>query len=213
MKATVFSQDGTKKKEIDLPESVFGGKINEHLMYLVVKAYQANQRQGTSKTKGRSEVSGGGKKPWRQKGTGRARSGSNTSPVWVRGGKAFGPNPRSYTTTIPGKMRLAALRSAFSARAREEKVMVVDAISCNQPKTAIIANMLKALSVYQKRNLLITSPDQKNVFLAGRNIKNLEIKPLAEINALDVLHKENIIFGAEELLGTLAHKFEKVVSA
>jgi large subunit ribosomal protein L4 len=119
---------GEDRGTITLADELFGIKPNEHVVYEVVKAYQANQRQGTHKVKGRAEVSGGGTKPWKQKGTGRARSGSNTSPLWVRGGSVFGPRPRSYKMEIPKKIRRLALRSALSDRANENHVIVVEAI-------------------------------------------------------------------------------------
>jgi large subunit ribosomal protein L4 len=203
MKAKVYRQDGKVKGEIELPASVFAAEIKEHLLYQVIKGYLANQRQGTSKTKGRSEVSGGGRKPWRQKGTGRARAGSNTSPIWARGGKAHGPDPRDYTTHLPRAMRRQALRGALSSRAKDEKIMVVDALVCEPPKTKIIAEFLNALSLYGSRNLLILEKNATGVYRAGRNIKNLDIKPLSEINAYDVLNSENIIFSGENLIGKL----------
>jgi large subunit ribosomal protein L4 len=201
MKAKVYRQDGKVKGEIELPASVFAAEIREHLLYQVIKGYLANQRQGTSKTKGRSEVSGGGRKPWRQKGTGRARAGSNTSPVWARGGKAHGPDPRDYTT--PRAMRRQALRGALSSRAKDEKIMVVDALVCEPPKTKTIAQFLSALSLTGSRNLLILDKNATGIYRAGRNIKNLDIKPFSEINAYDVLNSENIIFGGENLIGKL----------
>ena len=203
MKVKVYRQDGKVKGEIELPASVFAAEIKEHLLYQVIKGYLANQRQGTSKTKGRSEVSGGGRKPWRQKGTGRARAGSNTSPVWARGGKAHGPDPRDYTTHLPRAMRRQALRGALSSRAKDEKILVVDALVCEPPKTKTIAQFLGALSLTGSRNLLILDKNATGVYRAGRNIKNLEIKPFSEINAYDVLNSENVIFGGENLIGKL----------
>jgi large subunit ribosomal protein L4 len=200
MKAKVYQQDGSIKGEMELPESVFGADVNEPLLHQVITQYLANQRQGTSKTKGRSEVSGGGRKPWRQKGTGRARAGSNTSPIWVRGGKAFGPDPRDYFTNIPRKMRKLALVSALSSRAKDEKVMVVEQIACESVKTKTMVAMLKALSVQGKRNLLVIDTDAQNVFLSGRNIKNVNIKPVRELCAYDIVSNENIIFGNERLI-------------
>lgn len=208
MKAKLYQQNGTVKGDYDLPDTVFGVDVNEHLMHQVIIMLQANQRQGTSKTKGRSEVSGGGRKPWRQKGTGRARSGSNTSPIWVRGGKAFGPDPRDYYSNIPKKMKRLALSSALSSRAKDEKVMIVESISCDAVKTKTIFAMLEALTVSGKRNLLIIDKDTKNVFLSGRNIRDLEIRPVSEINALDILRNENIIFGDERLIA----KVQEVVA-
>jgi len=203
MKAKLYQQDGQVKGEVDLPDAVFAAEIKEHLLFQVIKGYRANARQGTSKTKGRSEVSGGGKKPWRQKGTGRARAGSNTSPVWVRGGKAHGPDPRDYSTRIPKPMRKAALASALSSRAKDEKIMVVDRITCDPPKTKIIARLLGALAVADRSTLLVVDPKAKNLYMAGRNVKNLTIKPLPELNAYDVLQSENIIFDGETLIGKL----------
>jgi large subunit ribosomal protein L4 len=208
MKAKLYQQNGTVKGDYDLPDTVFGVDVNEHLMHQVIIMLQANQRQGTSKTKGRSEVSGGGRKPWRQKGTGRARAGSNTSPLWVRGGKAFGPDPRDYYSNIPVKMKRLALSSALSSRAKDEKVMIVESISCDAVKTKTIFAMLEALTVSGKRNLLIIDKDTKNVFLSGRNIRDLEIRPVSEINALDILRNENIIFGDERLIA----KVQEVVA-
>jgi large subunit ribosomal protein L4 len=204
MKAKVYKQDGKVKGEIELPASVFAAEMKEHLLYQVIKGYLANQRQGTSKTKGRSEVSGGGRKPWKQKGTGRARAGSNTSPVWSRGGKAHGPDPRDYTTHLTKKMRKLALVAALSSRAKDEKIIVVDAISCEPPKTRTMVQLLNALSLYGSRNLLIVGTNGTGIYRAGRNIKNLDIKPLAEITAYDIINNENIIFDGEKLIGKLS---------
>jgi large subunit ribosomal protein L4 len=203
MKAKLYQQDGKIKGEIDLPDAVFAVEVKEHLLFQVIKGYRANLRQGTSKAKGRSEVSGGGRKPWKQKGTGRARAGSNTSPVWVRGGKAHGPDPRDYTTHLSKPVRVAALKSALSSRAKDEKIMVIDGVVCEPAKTKIIAQLLSALSVAGKRNLLVVGSDSKNIYMAGRNVKNLDVKPLSEINAYDVINNENIIFNGEKLIGKI----------
>lgn len=208
MKAKVFQQDGTLKGEVDLPDSVFAAEVKEQVLYQVLKGYLANKRQGTSKTKGRSEVSGGGKKPWRQKGTGRARAGSNTSPVWMRGGKAHGPDPRDYTTRLPRRLRIQALTSALSSRAKDDKIMIVDGIVCDPPKTKIMAKLLRDLSLADRKNLLIVGTDRAGViYRAGRNVRDLAIRPLAEINAYDVLNNETIIFGGADLI----EKLEKAV--
>jgi large subunit ribosomal protein L4 len=204
MKAKVYLQDGKAKGEIELPASVFAAEIKGHLLYQVIKGYLANQRQGTSKTKGRSEVSGGGRKPWRQKGTGRARAGSNTSPVWARGGKAHGPDPRDYTTRLPRALRKQALASALSSRAKDGKIIVVDAISCDPPKTKTMAGLLAALSLSGSRNLIVVESNAGSIYRAGRNIPDLDIKPLSEITAVDVLNSENIIFHGEKLIGKLS---------
>ena len=178
MNAKVFTQDGKEKGTVELPEEIFGVEVNNALMHLIVKSYLANQRQGTAKTKSRTEVSGGGRKPFRQKGTGRARAGSNTSPVWVRGGKAFGAIPRNYGGTIPKKMRRAALCSALSSRAKDEKVMVIDRMTVEEPKTKLVNTILNGLSILNKKNLLIIDEGDRNIFLSGRNIKDVQIKPV-----------------------------------
>ncbi|HLV31617.1 MAG TPA: 50S ribosomal protein L4 [Chitinispirillaceae bacterium] len=208
MNAKIFQQDGTVKGEIELPEDVFGTDVNETLLHQVITQFLANQRQGTAKTKTRAEVSGGGKKPWKQKGTGRARAGSNTSPIWVRGGKAFGPQPRDYYSRIPKKMKRLALKSAYSSRAKSENVIVIDHIECNKPKTRTIQDMLKAISLNGRKNLLIVDNESQNIYLSGRNIRDLEIKNVSEINAYDILKNENIIFSDEKLVG----KVKEVVS-
>lgn len=200
MKAKVFTQDGKEKGTVELPEEIFGVEVNNTLMHLVIKSYLANQRQGTSKTKSRTEVSGGGRKPFRQKGTGRARAGSNTSPIWVRGGKAFGATPRNYGGTIPIRMRRAALCSALSSRAKDERVLIIEQMSLKEPKTKRVNDLLNELSILDKRNLLIIGENDRNIFLSGRNIKNVQIKLVKEINAYDVLKNENIVFSAENLI-------------
>jgi len=200
MKVKIYSIDGKDVGEIDLADNVFGADVNEHLLWEVIKSLRANQRQGTAKTKTRAEVSGGGKKPWKQKHTGNARAGSNTSPLWVRGGKAHGPKPRDYVTNIPKILRTKALISALSSRAKEGKIVVIDKVGIEAPKTKFIVGMLKALSVLDKRNLLIVDPADKNVYLSGRNVKNLHIRPVNEINALDIINNENVIFGEQGLV-------------
>lgn len=210
MKAKVYSQDGIIKGEVDLAESVFNTAINKQVLYLVIKSYRANLRQGTAKTKGRSEVSGGGRKPWKQKHTGNARAGSNTSPLWKRGGKAFGPQPRDYYAKIPGTLRKIALTSALSSRAKDDRILVIDKIVADAPKTKTVATMLNALSLLGKRTLLvIDGAHGKNVYLSGRNIKNCSVKPVSEINALDVMNNETVVFGAEELLGKIEQAVAK----
>jgi large subunit ribosomal protein L4 len=205
MKAKVYSADGAQVREIDLPEEVFERECSKELLSKVVLSYQANRRQGTAKTKTRAEVSGGTSKPWRQKGTGRARAGANTSPVWVRGGKAFGAKVRDYTTPIPRKMKLRALASSLTYRAREERVLVIDTLACEAPKTKPVEALLKALAIYGERTLLITDGDT-NLYLSARNIRNARVKPVAEINAHDVIDATNIVFVKEELIDTMKEK-------
>ena len=209
MNAKLFTQDGKEKGTVELPDEIFGVEVNNALLHLVIKSFLANQRQGTAKTKGRKEVSGGGKKPFRQKGTGRARAGSNTSPVWVRGGKAFGPVPRNYGGTIPKKMRRAALCSALTSRAKDERILIIEQVSLEEPKTKKINNLLKVLSILDKKNLFIIGENDRNIFLSSRNIKNVQIKPVKEINAYDVLKNENIVFSAENLIEKVKEVIKK----
>jgi large subunit ribosomal protein L4 len=210
MKAKLYQQTGEVIGDVDLPDPVFAAEVNESLLHQVIKSYRANLRQGTAKTKGRGEVSGGGKKPWRQKGTGRARAGSNTSPVWARGGKAFGPSPRDYYTVIPRKLRKSALVSALSSRAGDGLISVIDSISCEEPKTKVIAKMLGAMNLAGKKNLLILdNSGVNNVYLSSRNIRGLDIRPVAEINALDIISSDNIIFGGESLITKVSEAVAK----
>lgn len=203
MKIKVYSQDGKPQDAVELSDELFGGEINEGLLHQVIVAYAANKRQGTSKTKTRDEVSGGGRKPFKQKGTGRARAGSNTSPVWVRGGKAFGPVSRSYSTTIPKKLRKAALRSALSSRAQSENIMAVSSVDSSEVKTRKVAAMLSAMSLGEKRNLFVMEALDHNLYLSGRNIKNLSMIPFSQLNAYDVVQSENVILGNVELVKKL----------
>jgi len=209
MKLAVYSQDGKKKTALEISEEVFGQEVNTGLLQLVIKSYQANKRQGTAKAKNRSDVSGGGKKPFKQKGTGRARAGSNTSPLYVRGGKAFGPVPRDYAGTIPRRMRKAALKNALAARVQEEKMLVVEKVVCEEARTKVIADMIKALPLEGVRNLMVTDGVQKEMYLSARNIKNVQIMPLKDLNALDIIKNENIILCDKELVG----KLEEVVKS
>ncbi len=209
MKAKVFTQEGKEKGAVDLPPEVFDVEINLPLMHSVVTSYLANKRQGTAKTKKRTEVSGGGAKPYRQKGTGRARAGSNTSPVWVRGGKAFGATPRSYGGTIPKKMRHAALCSALTSRAKDEKILVIDRMEIPEPKTRQVNALLGELAISNKKNLLIIAEGDRNIFLSGRNIKNMQVKPVQELNTYDVLNNENIVFSAENLIEKIKEVIKK----
>jgi large subunit ribosomal protein L4 len=203
MKLKVYSQEGKQLADTDLSDELFGGEVNTGLLYQVIKSYQANQRQGTAKAKGRSEVSGGGRKPFKQKGTGRARAGSNTSPIWVRGGKAFGPEPRDYSVHIPKKMRRAALKSALSSRAQNDKIVVIESIACEKPRTKLIADLLKALQLQSGRALLITDGGNENVFLSARNLRDLRVVPVSSLNALDIANSDNVVLADKSLVKKL----------
>lgn len=198
MNANLYGSDGSAKGTVELPASVFGVELNEALLHTVVNAYLANKRQGTAKTKGRSEVSGGGRKPFRQKGTGRARAGSNTSPLWVRGGKAHGTNPRDYRQDISKKMRRKALLCAYSVRASEENVSILEDIELNEIKTSKMVDILGKVGVVGERTLLILPNEIPNVYLSSRNIKNVSVKVVNDVNALDLLRTKNVLFYTEE---------------
>ncbi|ERP31290.1 50S ribosomal protein L4 [Chitinivibrio alkaliphilus] len=207
MEAKVYDVNGVEKSSVSLPEAVFGCEVNEALVHTVVKAYLANQRQGTAKTKGRSEVSGGGRKPFRQKGTGQARAGSNTSPLWIRGGKAHGAQPRDYRQGLTKKMRRGALVSAYSARASEENVAVLDGADFVEPKTSLFAGFLDKIGFSGKKVLVVISDDSRNVYLSGRNVKGVTLRRYCDVCTYDVVHADKVLFVNEDLV----NKVEGVV--
>ncbi len=191
--AKVFGFDGADKGTTPLPEELFGKEPHEHLLWLAVKRHLGNQRQGNAKVKNKGEVSGGGRKPWRQKGTGRARSGSNTSPLWPGGGRAFGPEPRSYYTDLPRKQRRAALFSALSLKASEHAVTIIDALELNTPRTAEVAGMLQRLGLADKRTLLILGETNPNVLKSCRNLPKLTTRLAHDLNPYELLHCEVVL--------------------
>jgi large subunit ribosomal protein L4 len=193
-KAKLFAGDGTLKTECDLPAQYFEQEINEPLMHLAVKVYLANQRQGTHKTKGRSEVSGGGHKPWKQKGTGRARQGSNTAPNWARGGKAHGPTPRDYRADLNKKMRRAALISALSAKAKDQSICVFETFSLSAPKTKEFVGILNKAALRGQKNIILVTERDENLHFASRNVPNLKVWRVQDLNTYEVLNHQNLIF-------------------
>ena len=195
IEAPHFSAAGAKKKAVSLPAALFDGAVNEDLLHRAVITYLSNQRQGTHDTKTRSEVSGGNQKPWKQKGTGRARQGSTRAPHWRHGGIAFGPHPRDYRLAIPKKMRQLAKKSAFNARAREGAVVVVDAFAYEKPKTKPFAELLAKLELTGKKVLVLTAGDEKsyNVYLSGRNIPDVQVMRFADATAYEILWSEAVV--------------------
>jgi len=183
---------GAQIGELELKDSVFGIKPNQAVLYDFVKMQLANKRVGTSSTKTRAEVSGGGKKPWRQKGTGRARVGSSRNPVWTGGGIAFGPKPRDYSYRLPKKVRRLAMKSALSSKVIDNNIIVVDALQFEEPKTKLMAQTLEALKV-GKKTLLITASADNNVIKSARNLPG--VKPLTAdfINVYDLLNYETLL--------------------
>ncbi len=176
MELKVYKIDGTESGEtVNLPESVFGIEPNTHLIYQAVRTYLSNQRQGTHKTKERSEVRGGGKKPFRQKGTGRARQGTSRSPLMVGGGTIFGPKPHKYTLTLPKKAARLARKSALSLKAKENEIMIVQDFNFEAPKTKDLYNILKGLKIEDKKTLLLVPSKNETVYKSGRNIPKLNV--------------------------------------
>jgi large subunit ribosomal protein L4 len=188
---SVFDMQGKEVGKMDLNDSVFGVEVNEHLLHLAVVAQLANKRQGTQKALTRSEVSGGGRKPWRQKGTGHARQGSIRAPQWKGGGVVFAPVPRDYTTTMNKKEKRAALKSALSNAVAENKLIVVDAIKFDEIKTKNFKAMLDALKV--NKAFVVLDTNDKNAVLSARNIPAVKTAQVNELNVYDVLKYQTVV--------------------
>jgi len=193
IEAPHYSAAGASKKAVSLPEALFDGTVNADVLHRAVITFLSNQRQGTSDTKTRSEVSGGNQKPWRQKGTGRARQGSTRAPHWRHGGIAHGPHPRSYRLAIPKKMRQLAKKSALNARAREGSLVVVDALEYDKPKTKDFAALLGKLGGKEKKVLVLTASDAHNVYLSGRNIPDVHVMRFADATAYEILWAQTVV--------------------
>lgn len=191
-KVALYNQSGSQVGEIELNDSVFGIEPNNHVLFEAVVAQRASLRQGTHKTKNRSEVAGGGRKPWRQKGTGRARQGSIRSPQWRGGGTVFGPVPRSYAYKLPKKVRRLAIKSALSTKVNEENVLVLESLVFETPKTKDFKNFLQALSVDTKA-LVVTAGLDENVALSARNIPGVTVVSAEGISVLDVIGHDKLI--------------------
>ncbi|WP_312097490.1 50S ribosomal protein L4 [Niallia sp.] len=191
-KVALFNQDGTQAGDIELNESVFGIEPNNHVLFEAVVMQRASLRQGTHKTKIRSEVAGGGRKPWRQKGTGRARQGSIRSPQWRGGGTVFGPVPRSYSYKLPKKVRRLAIKSALSTKVLEENILVLQSLAFDAPKTKDFKAVLGNLSV-EKKALIVTADLDENVALSARNIPGVTVVTATGITVLDVLNHDKLI--------------------
>jgi len=191
-KVAVFNIEGKQVGDMELNDDVFAVEINEALLHKVIVNQLANRRQGTVATKTRGLVSGGGRKPWRQKGTGRARVGSTRTPVWVGGGVTFGPEPRDYSYKMPKKARRAALRSALSVKVRDGKFVIVDQLAIDKPKTKTIVEILEALEANTK-TLVVLSEWDANIYLALRNIPNTLLSKSAGLNVYDILNHDKIV--------------------
>ncbi|MCP1121951.1 50S ribosomal protein L4 [Bacillus sp. AFS018417] len=188
----LFNQTGSEVGEIQLAETVFGIEPNEAVLFEAVMMQRASLRQGTHKVKTRSEVRGGGRKPWRQKGTGRARQGSIRSPQWRGGGTVFGPTPRSYAYKLPKKVRRLAIKSALATKVVENNIVVLEDLVLNAPKTKDMVAVLKGLTV-EKKALIVTADVNEAVELSARNIPGVTVITADGVNVLDVLHHDKLI--------------------
>lgn len=193
MNAKIYGVDGSEKGVAALPDELFGQQVNEHLLWLSVKRYLGNQRQGTAKVKSRGEVSGGGRKPFKQKGTGRARQGSNTSPLMPGGGRAFGPRPRDYRTDMPKRQRRQALVSALSLKAGENAVSVIEPLAFAAPKTREMAAILANLGLTGKRTLLVLDQANETVVKSCRNLRNLRTTLAHQVHPYDLLDCDAVL--------------------
>ncbi len=192
LKTNVYDMSGKQVGEIELPEAVFGVEPNEAVVHEAVKHHLAAMRQGTQSALTRAEVSGGGRKPWRQKGTGRARQGSTRAPQWTHGGIVFAPKPRDYTYGMNKKAKRLALKSVLSAKASEQSVVVIDAIKMESPKTKQFAAFLNAVGCTTKTLVVTANPDQ-NVVRSGRNIAGCEVTFANLLSVYDVLHADKLV--------------------
>ncbi|HPW18810.1 MAG TPA: 50S ribosomal protein L4 [Candidatus Aminicenantes bacterium] len=191
-KLDIIDRDGRSADQMDLPDGLFGGAARDHLVYEAVVGFRANQRQGTAAAKTRAAVRGGGKKPWRQKGTGRARVGSTRSPLWRKGGTVFGPQPRDYSTALPKKAKRGALRSALARKHAAGDLLVTTGLDLQAPKTKEAAALLKALKLDSA--LLVDLPGNAHLFRAVRNIPRVKAVDVAGLNVYDVLAHKSLVF-------------------
>ncbi len=191
-KVGLYNMAGSQIGDIELSESVFGQEVNKSVLHQVVVNYLANQRQGTQSTKTRSEVRGGGIKPWRQKGTGRARQGSIRAPQWIKGGIALGPKPRDYSYTLNKKVKRLAMKSALSAKVLENEIIVLDELTINEIKTKEVVALLKNLGVEGKA-LIVTADKDNNVVLSSRNIEGVSTSFVGTLNVYEILNNSQLI--------------------
>ncbi|MEO5588811.1 MAG: 50S ribosomal protein L4 [Gemmatimonadaceae bacterium] len=202
--ASAFTSKGAARDSVELPSDLFDGTVNMPVMHQAVKAYLANQRQGNASTKTRGFVVGGNQKPWKQKGTGRARQGSIRSPNWVGGGTVFGPRPRSYAQYVPRKVRALARKSAFNARARENAVIVIDAFDYDAPKTSQLVGLLSSLGVADKKVLILTDGVNSNVYMSGRNLPRIHVLPYSDVSTYHLLWSDFVVIESGALGTALA---------
>ncbi len=202
--AAAFTALGTPRERVALPTATFDGTVNVPVMHQAVKAYRANQRQGTHATKTRRWVVGGNQKPWKQKGTGRARAGSTRAPHWVGGGVVGGPTPRDYEQGLPRQVKALARKSAFNARAREAAVIIIDRFTYDKPKTAQLAQLLARLEVSHRKVLILTDGAKPAVYLSGRNLPNVVVQPYSDVSTYHLLWSEMVLVEAPAIGQVLA---------
>ncbi|NNE44724.1 MAG: 50S ribosomal protein L4 [Gemmatimonadetes bacterium] len=188
-----FSAGGDKTAEVSLPDEVFGIEPNPHVVWESVVNFQANQRHGTAKVKSRGEISRSNSKPWKQKGTGRARAGTWRSPIWIGGGRIHGPQPRDHSYRLPKKIRRLAIKSALSDRANEGRVIVVDSVDVNEPKTKVMWDLLSKMKVSHHKVLILTDDLSENLALSVRNIPNALAMEAREVNAYTVVSSDYVL--------------------
>ncbi|MBM7623983.1 50S ribosomal protein L4 [Sporohalobacter salinus] len=196
---TLFDTEGNQVGEVGLNQDIFDIEINEHVVHEAVTAQLAAKRAGTASTKTRGEVRGGGRKPWRQKGTGRARHGSIRSPIWVGGGTTFGPQPRDYSKDIPKKVKKLAVKSALTAKVRDGELTVVDGFDFDKPKTKQMVKVLEVLDAKDKKVLVITDEKDDDLYKSARNIPDVKVLLGSAVNVYDVLDNEQIIITEEAI--------------
>jgi large subunit ribosomal protein L4 len=191
--AAAYTSQGTARERVRLPETVFDGIVNMPVMHQAVKAFLANQRQGNASTKTRGYVVGGNQKPWKQKGTGRARQGSTRAPHWVGGGTVFGPTPRAYDEYVPRQVRALARKSAFNARARENAIYVIDQFSYDAPRTKALLGLVSRIGIGEQKVLVLTDGVKPNVFLSGRNLPNVHVMPYSDVSTYHILWSDVVL--------------------
>ena len=200
-KVDVLNINGQKVEELELSESIFAAEISEYAVYEVIKNHLANRRQVTQSAKTRAEVRGGGRKPWRQKGTGRARQGSTRSPQWIGGGVVFAPKPRDYSYSVNKKVRRLALKSVLTTKVNEGNLIVLDALEMNAPKTKDFIAMLSAVNA-GKKALVVTAENSPNVVKSGRNIPGVDITFVNTLNVYDIMRHDSLIITKEAVRKT-----------
>jgi large subunit ribosomal protein L4 len=208
IEAPHFSPAGARKNAaFSLPEALFDGTVNEPVLHEAVTAYMANQRQGTAMTKTRGLVSGGNQKPWKQKGTGRARQGSIRSPNWPGGGKVFGPVPRDYRIDLPKKVRQLARKSALNARAADGGLMVIERFEMQSPRTRELVALLTQCGVMEKKVLLLTHGVSEAVYLSARNLPRVRVQPYSDVTSYDILWSNVVLVEEGALSGVMAEPY------